>query len=130
MGAKTIELIHEYVHIDAVRDDLDTLVMDAELLEAVLGNPDPDKKAKEISVKLTGRLRKHAGNQKPLCWRWHLRRLRTCAGPRARATILLLREQRRLVCSSAKRFDALAAPCPLRLRTAPGEQHCFFPIEI
>jgi type I restriction enzyme R subunit len=32
------------------------------LLEAVLGNPDPDKKAKEISVKLAGRLRKHAGN--------------------------------------------------------------------
>lgn len=27
-------------------------------------NPDPEKKAKEISVKLTGRLRKHAGNAK------------------------------------------------------------------
>lgn len=64
LGAKTIELIHENVHVDAVRDDLDTLVMDAELLEAVLGNPDPEKKAKEISVKLTGRLRKHAGNTK------------------------------------------------------------------
>ena len=62
LGAKTIELIHENVHVDAVRDDLDTLVMDAELLEAVLGNSDPEKKAKEISVKLTGRLRKHAGN--------------------------------------------------------------------
>ena len=46
------------------RDDLDTLVLDAELLEAVLGNPDPEKKAKEISIKLTGRLRKHAGNPK------------------------------------------------------------------
>lgn len=34
------------------------------LLEAVLGNPDPEKKAKEISVKLAGRLRKHAGNPK------------------------------------------------------------------
>jgi len=64
LGAKTIELIHENVHVDAVRDDLDTLVLDAELLEAVLGNPDPEKKAKEISVKLAGRLRKHAGNPK------------------------------------------------------------------
>ena len=64
LGAKTIELIHENVHVDAVRDDLDTLVLDAELLEAVLGSPDPEKKAKEISVKLTGRLRKHAGNPK------------------------------------------------------------------
>ena len=64
LGAKTIELIHENVHVDAVRDDLDTLVLDAELLEAVLASPDPEKKAKEISVKLTGRLRKHAGNPK------------------------------------------------------------------
>ncbi|MBY2998425.1 HsdR family type I site-specific deoxyribonuclease [Rhizobium leguminosarum] len=64
LGAKTIELIHENVHVDAVRDDLDTLVLDAELLEAVLGNSDPEKKAKEISIKLAGRLRKHSGNPK------------------------------------------------------------------
>ena len=64
LGAKTVELIHENVRVDSVRDDLDTLVLDAELLEAVLGNPDPDKKAKEISVKLAGRLRKHSGNPK------------------------------------------------------------------
>lgn len=64
LGAKTIELIHENVHVDAVRDDLDTLVLDAELLEAVLGSPDPSKKAKEITIKLTARLRKHAGNPK------------------------------------------------------------------
>ena len=36
LGAKTIELIHQSVHVDAVRDDLDTLVLDADLLEAVL----------------------------------------------------------------------------------------------
>ena len=64
LGAKTIELIHDNVHVDAVRDDLDTLVLDADLLEAVLGNPDPETKAKEISIKLGGRLRKHAGNPK------------------------------------------------------------------
>ncbi|MCB9610085.1 MAG: HsdR family type I site-specific deoxyribonuclease [Polyangiaceae bacterium] len=62
LGAKTIELIHQNVHVDTVRDDLDTLVLDAELLEAVLGAPDPTKKAKEITIKLTARLRKHAGN--------------------------------------------------------------------
>jgi type I restriction enzyme R subunit len=49
LGAKTIELIHQNVHVDAVRDDLDTLVLDADLLEAVLSNPDP-KKAKEIKL--------------------------------------------------------------------------------
>ena len=43
LGPKTIELIHENVHVDAIRDDLETLVLDADLLEAVLGSPDPDK---------------------------------------------------------------------------------------
>src|SRR5690606_18403347 len=63
LGAKTIELIHQNVHVDAVRDGLDTLVLDADLLEAVLSNPDP-KKAKEIEIKLSRRMRKHAGNPK------------------------------------------------------------------
>lgn len=62
LGAKTIELIHQNVHVDAVRDDLATLVLDAELLEAVMGSPDPKKRAKEFEIKLTARLRKHMGN--------------------------------------------------------------------
>ena len=63
LGAKTIELIHQNVHVDAVRDDLDTLVLDADLLEAVLSNPDP-KKAKEVEIKLKRRLRGHGGHPK------------------------------------------------------------------
>ena len=59
LGPKTIELIHEHVHVDKVRDDLETLVLDADLLEAVLGVPDPGKKAKEIGIKVARRLRKH-----------------------------------------------------------------------
>jgi type I restriction enzyme R subunit len=43
-----------------VHDDIDTLVMDADLLEAVL-SADPCKKAKEVEFKLTARLRKHMG---------------------------------------------------------------------
>ncbi len=62
LGAKTIELIHENVRVGTVRDDLDTLVLDADLLEAVLSDPDPTKKAKEITIKLTARLRKHSDN--------------------------------------------------------------------
>jgi len=58
LGAKTIELIHEHVHVDAVRDDLETLILDADLLEAVLGAPDPKKKAKEIEIKISRWLRK------------------------------------------------------------------------
>jgi type I restriction enzyme R subunit len=63
LGAKTIELIHENVHVGTVRDDLDTLVLDADLLEAVLSNPDP-KKTKEIEIKVARRLQKHLGNPK------------------------------------------------------------------
>ena len=60
LGPKTIDLIHEHVHVDAIRDDLETLVLDADLLEAVLGTPDPDKKAKEIEIKVARRLRNRA----------------------------------------------------------------------
>ena len=61
-GAKTIELIHENVHVEAIRDDLDTLVLDADLLEDLLSDPQPDKKAKELEIKLIQRLKKHAGD--------------------------------------------------------------------
>ena len=46
------------MHVDAIRDDLETLVLDADLLEAVLGRARPDKKAKEIEIKVSRRLRK------------------------------------------------------------------------
>ena len=62
LGAKTIELIHQNVHVDSLRDDLETLIVDAELLEAVTGSPDPTKRAKEFETKLIARLRKHMGN--------------------------------------------------------------------
>jgi type I restriction enzyme R subunit len=47
--------------VEAVRGDLDTLVMDADLLEVVLAG-DPRNKAKEVEFILTARLRKHMGN--------------------------------------------------------------------
>jgi len=62
LGPKTIDLIHEHVHVDAVRDDLQTLVLDAELLEAVLTTPDPGRKAKEVEIKLARRLRGHGND--------------------------------------------------------------------
>ena len=64
LGAKTIQLVHENVHLETVRDDLDTLVMDAEVLEGLLDAKDPDKKSKEIEIKLIARLRKHNDNPK------------------------------------------------------------------
>lgn len=60
LGAKTVELIHENVHVEVVRDDLETLVMDAEVLEDLIGDPDPEKKARELEIKLIQRLRRHS----------------------------------------------------------------------
>ena len=59
LGAKTIQLIHRNIHVDAVRDDLETLVLDADLLQAVLASPDPEKKSREIEIKIARRLRQH-----------------------------------------------------------------------
>jgi type I restriction enzyme R subunit len=62
LGAKTVELINENIHVESVRDDVDTLVMDAQVLEEILESADPAKKGKEIEIKLIARLRKHLGN--------------------------------------------------------------------
>ena len=56
LGAKTVDLIHRQVHVDAVRGDLETLVIDADVLNAVLGAPDPDKKSKEIELVLNAQI--------------------------------------------------------------------------
>jgi len=64
LGAKTVEIINENVHLEAVRDDIETLVMDAEILEGILADLDPNKRSKEVEIKLIARLQKHLGNPK------------------------------------------------------------------
>ena len=59
LGPKTIDLIHANVHVESFQDDLETLMLDADLLEAILGTPDPKKKSKEIEIKIAIRFRKH-----------------------------------------------------------------------
>ena len=59
LGTRAIDLIHRHVHVSAVRDDLETLVLDADVLDAVLGTTDPEKKSKEIEIKVAERLRRH-----------------------------------------------------------------------
>jgi type I restriction enzyme R subunit len=64
LGAKTVELINENVHVESVRDDVETLVMNAQVLEEILKDAEPAKKAREIEIKVIARLRKHIGNPK------------------------------------------------------------------
>lgn len=63
LGAKTVELINQNVHIESVRDDVETLVMDAQVLEDILKQADPEKRGREIEIKLIARLRRHLGNR-------------------------------------------------------------------
>jgi type I restriction enzyme R subunit len=62
LGAKTVELINENVHLESVRDDIDTLVLDTQVLEEILADAEPGTRAKEVEIKLMARLRKHLGN--------------------------------------------------------------------
>ena len=64
LGAKTVELINQNVHLESVRDDVETLVLDAEVLDEILASVDPAKRGREIEIRLVARLRKHAGNHK------------------------------------------------------------------
>ena len=63
LGAKTLDLIHENIHVEAVHDELDTLVMDADFLEELIASGDP-RKAKEIEIQVIARLRRHPNHPK------------------------------------------------------------------
>ena len=45
-----------------MRDDLDEIVLDADLLEAVINAENPEQKAREMQIKIGTRLRKHMDN--------------------------------------------------------------------
>jgi type I restriction enzyme, R subunit len=62
LGAKTVELINQNVHLESVRDDIETLVLDTQVLEEILADAEPGKRAKEVEIKLIARLRRHVGN--------------------------------------------------------------------
>ena len=62
LGAKTIKLIHENVTVIAVRDDLETLVMDADVIQGFLD--DPDTRAREVEIHITARLRRNIQDPK------------------------------------------------------------------
>jgi len=58
LGAKTIKLIHENVSVQTIRDDLDTLIMDPELIDEI-SSKNIDKKTKELEIKIIWKLHLH-----------------------------------------------------------------------
>ena len=62
LGAKTIELIHSNVTVQAVRDDLETLVLDADVIDELYDDPEAGKV--QVEVKISIRLRRHGNDPK------------------------------------------------------------------
>jgi type I restriction enzyme, R subunit len=58
LGAKTIDLIHENITVQTIRNDLETLIMDSKTLDK-LSEDESKKKAKEIEIKIVWKLHKH-----------------------------------------------------------------------
>ena len=62
LGPKTLEIINENIHVDAIRDDLDKIVLDEEMVNELIKNN--KKPHKVIEIKIYRRLKKHEGNPK------------------------------------------------------------------
>lgn len=65
LGAKTVDLVHENVTVEAVRDDMDVLSLDAEIIdEYIEGKKDIKKATKRIEIDLVARITKHTKDPK------------------------------------------------------------------
>lgn len=65
LGAKTIELVHQNVTVENVREDIDILELDADLIDDFFEhNKEGKKKIKEIEIDLVAKIRKHGKDDK------------------------------------------------------------------
>ena len=63
LGAQTMKLIHEHIHVEKISDDLEKIVLDADVIEDLMKTKDV-KKTKLIEIEIVNRLRKHKGKPK------------------------------------------------------------------
>jgi len=56
LGAKTLELINEHIVVDVPRDDLETIVLDADVIEQLTSPIDDGTRAKQIAITIAARL--------------------------------------------------------------------------
>lgn len=64
LGPKTIELVHRHVQTVDIGSNLESLVLDADVLNAAISEADAKKTIKEVEQLLIPRLRKNIGNPK------------------------------------------------------------------
>lgn len=78
MGAQTMKLIHEHIHVQGVEDRLEEIVLDAEVIEDLMEGKDK-KKTKLIEIEITKRLLRHKNNPKFIALGTKLEELRNKA---------------------------------------------------
>ncbi|WP_138495926.1 type I restriction endonuclease subunit R [Paenibacillus pinistramenti] len=65
LGAKTIELVHQNITVETVREDLEILKLDADMIDDFFEhNKDAKKKTKELEINLVAKIRKHGGDKR------------------------------------------------------------------
>ncbi|ROQ82493.1 type I restriction enzyme R subunit [Streptomyces sp. CEV 2-1] len=62
LGAKTLDLINEHVTVEVPRTDLDTIVLDAQVIEDLMTGNRKDIDPVEVEKWITARIAKHVGN--------------------------------------------------------------------
>jgi type I restriction enzyme R subunit len=62
LGAKTMELINQHVVVEVPRSDLETIVLDAQVIEDLVTGRREDVTAEEIERQITARIAKHLNN--------------------------------------------------------------------
>lgn len=61
LGAQTTALIHEHIHVTGINQDMEEMVLDAEVIDNLMNKKDP-KEAEKIVKLLSTRLGKHLDN--------------------------------------------------------------------
>ncbi len=61
LGAQTTALIHEHIHVDGIHDDMQEMVLDAEVIDELMNKKDPTK-AKKLVLILIKRFKGQPGN--------------------------------------------------------------------
>ena len=61
LGAQTTALIHEHIHVSGINQDMEEMVLDAEVIDELMNKKDP-KQAEKVMKILVSRLHKHGNN--------------------------------------------------------------------
>ena len=62
LGAKTVDLINEHVVVEVPRSDLETIVLDAQLIEDLMSGKKKDITPQDIEKQITARIARHLNN--------------------------------------------------------------------